>query len=170
LTISEGILGIAQNACGGHQLLQSVTFPTSLTNIGPNNFVDAGGFPPGHVGFYFMGNAPTVDPTTFFQAVHGIVYYLPGTTGWGATLGALPTAVWQPQMQVSKSGNSGNTNEFGFNINWASGRTVVVEACTNLSNPGWTAIQTNTLTSGSFYFSDPQWKNYPGRAYRVRSP
>jgi len=27
-----------------------------------------------------------------------------------------------------------------------------------------------TLTNGSFYFSDPQWANYSGRFYRIRSP
>jgi hypothetical protein len=31
-------------------------------------------------------------------------------------------------------------------------------------------LQTNTLAGGSFYFSDPEWTNYPSRFYRVRSP
>jgi hypothetical protein len=31
-------------------------------------------------------------------------------------------------------------------------------------------VGTNTLTDGWFYFSDPQWKNYPARLYRIRSP
>jgi hypothetical protein len=44
----------------------------------------------------------------------------------------------------------------------------VVEASTDLIN--WQPVQTNTLTSGSVYFSDPQWTNYPGRFYRLRSP
>jgi hypothetical protein len=47
---------------------------------------------------------------------------------------------------------------------------VVVEACTNLSNPDWQPMQTNLLTTGSAYFSDPQWTNYPNRFYRLRSP
>ena len=62
------------------------------------------------------------------------------------------------------------TNQFGFNINWASGMTVVVEACVSLANPAWSPISTNTLTGGSAYFSDPQWANYPSRFYRLRSP
>ena len=62
------------------------------------------------------------------------------------------------------------SNQFGFNINWTSGRVIVVEACTNLASPVWTPLQTNTLTNGLFYFSDPQWTNYPGRYYRIRSP
>ena len=47
---------------------------------------------------------------------------------------------------------------------------VVVEAATNLSNPVWLPVQTNTLTGDKYYFSDPEWTNYPGRFYRVRSP
>jgi hypothetical protein len=62
------------------------------------------------------------------------------------------------------------TNQFGFNINWASGQTVVVEACTDLANPTWTPVGTNTITDSASYFSDPQWMNYPTRLYRIRSP
>jgi hypothetical protein len=61
-------------------------------------------------------------------------------------------------------------NQFGFNINWARGQTVVVEACTNLANPVWSPVGTNMLTGGSSYFSDPAWTNHPGRYYRLRSP
>ena len=59
---------------------------------------------------------------------------------------------------------------FGFTISWATNIPVVVEACTNFVNPMWQPVATNTLTSGSSYFSDPQWTNYPGRFYRLRSP
>jgi hypothetical protein len=45
-----------------------------------------------------------------------------------------------------------------------------VEACTNLANPTWIPLATKTLTNGSSYFSDPQWTDYPGRFYRLRSP
>jgi hypothetical protein len=62
------------------------------------------------------------------------------------------------------------TNQLGFNINWASGMTVVVKACTNLASPSWLPLQTNTLSADSLYFSDPDWTNYPTRLYRIRSP
>jgi len=45
-----------------------------------------------------------------------------------------------------------------------------VEGCTNLANATWTPLLTGTLTNGSFYFSDPQWTNYPSRFYRLSSP
>ena len=71
-------------------------------------------------------------------------------------------------MQTIKKSFGGQKSKFGFNINWTSNQVVVVEASTNLIN--WQPVQTNTLTTGSAYFSDPQWTNYPGRFYRLRSP
>ena len=102
---------------------------------------------------------------------HATVYYLPGTTGWEgfALLTGLPTLLWLPQVQSDASFGV-QTNQFGFNITWASGQVVVVEACTDLANPVWSAVETNTLTDGSCYFSDPDWTNYHGRFYRLRSP
>ncbi len=63
-----------------------------------------------------------------------------------------------------------HANQFGFNITGSSNLTVVVEACTNLSNQAWLPVYTNTLTGGTMLFSDPDWTNFPGRFYRVRSP
>ena len=68
------------------------------------------------------------------------------------------------------SGSGILTNCFGFNIAGNTNTTVVVEACTNMANPVWVPVQTNILTSGSLYFSDPGWTNYPSRFYRLRSP
>jgi len=61
------------------------------------------------------------------------------------------------------------SNQFGFTISWATNVPVVVEACTNLSNPAWIPVNTNTLISGTSSFSDPQTANLPGRFYRLRS-
>ena len=38
---------------------------------------------------------------------------------------------------------------FGFNISRATDLPVVVEACTNLTNPNWSPLATNILTGGS---------------------
>jgi hypothetical protein len=46
----------------------------------------------------------------------------------------------------------------------------VLEACTDLASASWTSLQSCTLTNGSVYFSDPEWRNYPARLYRIRSP
>ena len=71
------------------------------------------------------------------------------------------------QMQI-RSGSPGvRTNQFGFDITGTSNIVVVVEANTNLTNPTWSPLRTNTLTDGSSYFSDPQWTNHPSRFYRL---
>ena len=62
------------------------------------------------------------------------------------------------------------TNLFGFTISGSNIVVVVVEACTNLAQPTWSPISTNTLTGGLSYYGDPHWTNYPGRFYRLRSP
>jgi hypothetical protein len=62
------------------------------------------------------------------------------------------------------------TNRFGFTVTGTSGLVIVVEACTNLANPLWLSLETNTLSGGSCYFSDPLWTNQPARFYRLRSP
>jgi hypothetical protein len=90
----------------------------------------------------------------------------------------LPPGPWNPQVQNDASFGV-QTNQFGFNVvgdNWS----FVIEASTNLANPIWSPLATNTViggisafnmvTDGIFYFGDPQWTNYPGRLYRLRSP
>jgi hypothetical protein len=61
-------------------------------------------------------------------------------------------------------------NQFGFTITGTANIPVAVEACTNLLNGYWFPLQILTLTGDPIYFSDPQWKNYPTRFYRLRSP
>jgi hypothetical protein len=60
-----------------------------------------------------------------------------------------------------------SSNGFGFNLT-GTNLTVVVEACTNLASPEWVPVQTNNLSNGPVYFSDPTWTNYPARFYRLR--
>ena len=48
-------------------------------------------------GVYFEGDAPIADfaeGTAFMGATNATVYYLPGTSYWGTTLGGRPTALW----------------------------------------------------------------------------
>jgi hypothetical protein len=154
--------------------------PGSVTGIGSYAFGNYGvsygyGYPINStpINVYFQGNAPNSNGELngFYGNVTLTVYYLPGTTGWDdISFGNALTALWLPQAQTTDDSFGVKTNQFGFNINWASGHTVVVEACTNLFNPDWQPVQTNTLTSGTAYFSDPRWANYPVRFYRLRSP
>jgi hypothetical protein len=159
------VTGIAIDAFAYYTSLTSVTIPNSVTNLGSVAFQWCTGLKKA----YFSGNALTVAYSdAFLGDTNLVVYYLPGTLGWGATYEGHPTAQWLPQTQTSGVSFGIETNQFGFNIQWASGQTVVVEACTNFLNPNWQPVQTNTLTTGSAYFSEPL--NFPSRYYRLRSP
>jgi BspA type Leucine rich repeat region (6 copies) len=199
MTIGNSVTSIGEDAFAG-TALTSVTIPASVAFIGDEAFVGCNslrsvyfkgnapstGF--GVFAFYFFSSELNryfyyIDPVT--------AYYLPEVTGWKSyfapgyenpymffppfgdpplPFAGIPTALWLPQVQTGEGSFGVKNNQFGFNIAWVSGQTVVVEACMNLANPVWQPVQTNTLTSDSIYFSDLQWANYPARFYRVRSP
>jgi hypothetical protein len=107
-------------------------------------------------------------------AVSGGNLYVGGTfTTAGAKVSAYVaratlTAVSPPSI-ITTNGSLGFSNGlFGFNVSGSSSQTLVVEGSTNLLN--WTPLQTNVLGEALWYFSDPQWTNYPARLYRLRSP
>ena len=168
ITLDTNLTGIGSEAFFQCQLLTNVIFPKSVAYIGINAFYNCSRMR----GFYFQGNAPVLGAFAFSTDVKAIVYYLPWTTGWpppGSLFDACTTALWLPQAQTGNPGFGVQSNQFGFNMTWASDLVVVVEACTNLADPVWTPVRTNTLTGGSSYFSDPDTTNYPGRFYRLRS-
>lgn len=165
VTIGSGIINIGEGTFWGCNDLGRVTISASVTNIGSYAFENCLNL----VAVYFMGNAPSVGNEAFTYDEIATVFYWPGTTGWGATFGGRPTAIWPPE--VSNDGGLGvKSNRFGFNINWASGKVVVVDASTNLKTTNWLPIATNTLTGGPLNFGDTRWTNYIGRFYRIRSP
>lgn len=93
------------------------------------------------------------------------------TNIYGSVTSSVATLTVQvpPLLIVSTNGNFGVSNgSFGFTLAGAPGQTVVTEVSTNLSV--WLPLKTNILTTGSIYFSDPQWMNYSRRYYRIRSP
>jgi hypothetical protein len=187
IIIPEGVTSIGQEAFSSSGL-QNVKLPNSLTSIGgwafdytpltsvviPSNVtaigISAFGYCGNLTGVYFQGDAPSVDQIPFWDNGSVIIYYLPGTKYWGTTFGDRPTALWLPQALTSDGSFGVRTNQFGFNIFWGDGRIVAVEACTNLANPVWTPVATNTITGSSSYFSDPHWTNQRGRFYRIRWP
>jgi hypothetical protein len=96
--------------------------------------------------------------------------YITATSGQAYFDNFLATGlVCNPQVKTNDACFGVRTNCFGFTITGISDQAVAVDACTNLSNPVWLPVQTNTLIGGSSYFADPCWTNYPGRFYRLRS-
>lgn len=163
ITIPPGVTNIDLAAFEGCASLTNLIIPSSVRSIGVYAFDWCSNLQT----IFFEGNAPTPAPL-FSDAPNVTVYHLPDTTGWEATFGGRPTALWLPTLLGGDASFGVRTNAFGFNIQWARGQMVVVEACTDLLHPDWQPVQTNTLTTGSTYFNDPQWTNYPGRFYRLR--
>ncbi|MGD0813889.1 MAG: hypothetical protein ABSA83_09815 [Verrucomicrobiota bacterium] len=78
--------------------------------------------------------------------------------------------LWNPLIHASGGGFGVLSNEFGFSITGTANIPIVVEACTNPASPVWTALTNVLLTNGVYYFSDPQWTNYPARFYGIGFP
>jgi hypothetical protein len=167
VTIGNSVTNIGIDAFAYCYSLTNVIIPSSVTNLGSVAFQWCSNLKTA----YFQGNAPNVPYSdAFAEDTNLVVYYLPGALGWGVTYEGHPVQLWIPQVQMGGGDFGMQTNQFGFNINWACGQTVVVEACTNLFNPDWHPVMTNTLTGGTAYFSDSEWTNYPARFYRLRWP
>jgi len=167
VTISDSVTGIGEAAFENCTRLTSVTIPGSVTSIGDGAFWDCSSLKD----VFFLGNAPAPGYIGFFDASTR-AYYLPGTEGWSTNFDGIPTALWTlpNPMILNNSMNFGvQPGGFSFTVAWASNATVVVEASTNLATQEWRPQQTNTIiaTNGTFYFSDPEWTNYPGRFYRI---
>jgi len=168
VTLANGVTSIGTASFAACASLASVTIPCSVTNIIDFAFGQCASL----TSVYFAGNAPATDSTAFLFDNNVTAYYLPGTTGWddfSANTG-LPAVLWNPLIQTGDGSFGVQNNQFGFNITGTTNIPILVEACTDLTSPVWIPLQTLTLTYGSFYFSDPQWTNYPGRYYRISSP
>jgi hypothetical protein len=170
VTISKSVSSIGDYAFDNCTNLISITIGNSdtigdyVTSIGKGAFLKCITL----TSVYLQGNEPDVDASLFDGDNYTTVYYLPGTTGWGPFLANRPALLWNPQVQAGSFGV--RTNQFGFAITGTNNVVVVVEACTNLANPNWSPLETNTLNGNSFYFSDAQWTNYGSRFYRLRWP
>jgi BspA type Leucine rich repeat region (6 copies) len=162
--ITNGVTAIAEGAFEDCDYLTSVTFPASVTSIGDYAFADCISLKSA----YFLGNGPdNDDDAPAFVGDSATVYYLSGTTGWYPNFGGVSTMLWKPQAHAV--GITGG--HFGFNLTGPASAVVVVETCTNLSNPVWLPIATNTIPSNSTSaFSDLQSGAHPTRFYRERSP
>jgi hypothetical protein len=147
--------------------LTNITVGSSVTNIGSSAFINCYDLK----AVYFVGNFP-ITSTNLFYTDRGIstavLYYLPGTIGWGKVYGLNSIVLWNPH--ALGSGPIIENGALQFTVGGSSNIFVVVEAATNLSNPDWQQVQSLTLAAGSANFSDLKWTNYVCRFYRFSSP
>jgi hypothetical protein len=187
--VPDGVTDLADYAFSDCHALTAVTIPCSVTNIEVGAFSYCDGLSdvsiPGSVAniglgvffscsrlqyAFFLGDAPDIGGSSAFGGCTNVCYYLPGTTGWGSSIGGVPAVLWNPKIQVGSASAVRHTNAFDFNIVGTSDIPYVLEAASNVTTGPWTALQTGSLTNGLVSFSDPERKNYPNRFYRIRSP
>ena len=169
VTIPSSVRNLADYSFYGCASLTNVVIGNGVTAIGFMSFA----FCSGLRSLYFGGNVPTADGSACMSDTNATVYYLPGTSGWSSTFAGRPTALWflpNPIMLNNGPGFGVESNSFGFMISWATNSPVVVEVSTNLANPVWTPLQTNTLVNGSFHFSELVQTNSTGRFYGLGLP
>ena len=166
VVIGNGVTSIGNWAFANCSHLVSVEFGSSVARIGEWAFQSCRNLNC----VYFQSNAPeNVGVYAFENANSSTIYYLPGTIGWPPVpdlWAGRPTAYWLPKVTAQDLGVQGG--QFGFNVSWAEGQLVEVAACTNLANPDWVPLATNTLGATDYFFGDALWTNFPGRFYRIR--
>lgn len=154
---TRGTLVQYPQARGGEYIL-----PASVTNLADGSLAYCRNLER----VYFQGNAPHLS-WSFEGSSTLTCYFLPDTKGWGATYGGRPTALWLPEAQAEGLGVADGL--FGFTLQWAPGRPVVVEACTNLIEAHWIPVATNTpAADGTVAFADAELTNHPGCFYRTQ--
>ena len=153
ITISHHVTSIGSWAFIACANLTSVTIPNSVTSIGDYAFDDCTNL----TGVYFQGNAPSVGSSVFSWRQQCDRLLPAGDHGLGELCpvdrysdGAVEPAGADQRSQLWRADES-----IWVQHHRNSGLVIVVEACTNLANPVWSPVETNTLTGGSSYFSDP---------------
>ena len=145
----------------------NVTIPATVTNIGDSAFSGCRNL----AGLYFLGDAPTnAGSSVFYDCDQAVAWYLPGASGWSSTFAGIPALPWNATAQSGEASFGVKSNQFGFRIAGSTNLFVIIEAAANLPSPAWQPLQTNTLTNGSVYFSDPAWTSFGSRFYRLRAP
>jgi hypothetical protein len=94
VTFSGNITAIGDGAFSLCTAMVNLIIPGSVTSLGNYVFQECTRLK----GVYFLGDQPTVGGSAFEDASDAVVYYARGRTGWGATFGGRPTAVWDVSM------------------------------------------------------------------------
>lgn len=112
-----------------------------------------------------------LNSATGYYSYSALVVYsnqLVGTTYVGGAFNGGAIFALTVAPQILRDANFGvRSNAFGFDMFGLSNQVAVIEACTNLHNPLWLPVGTNTLDGAPDYFYDPGWKKIPYQFYRL---
>jgi hypothetical protein len=165
ITFGSHITSIGVNAFD-YCPLQVLVIPASVTNLANGAFANCSALK----SIYFLGDPPVLGSGVFSGDGNTTVYYLASATGWTTNYGGRPAVLWNPAISTANTNFGVVNGRFGFDVTGSTNFSFIVSACTNLANPIWVPLQTNTLTNASYYFSDPNWSNYPSRFYSITVP
>jgi hypothetical protein len=147
-TVPASVTSIGDYAFFNSSTLTSVTIGSGVNTIG----LEAFAYCPGLVSLYFLGNAPTADPTAFSGNnnsgyIDATIYYVQGATGWTTPFQGLPAVLLSespglPQLGLYLDGENAilfwPTNAAGFGL----------QSSTNLNLAGWINVSSKAFLIG----------------------
>lgn len=104
VSFSQGVTNIDNLAFAGCSSLTNLTLPESLQTLGNSAFATCSSLRE----IYFLGNAPSAGVGVLSGDDNATVYYLPGTTGWGATYCGRPAVLLVTSVPYTYATNSGS--------------------------------------------------------------
>ncbi|HUJ71412.1 MAG TPA: leucine-rich repeat domain-containing protein [Verrucomicrobiae bacterium] len=158
--ISNGVIGVEGGVFYQCCNLTSVALPASVSSIGDYAF----SYCPNLVSVDFQGNAPSTVSTAFSGATNATAYYLPGTTGWGPMIGAIPAVMLVPPQLLLSVRTNGWNLAFVTPTNHLYG----VQSTTNLVGGVWSTVVSNIPGTGLPTNYVDTTVPVPQKFYRVR--
>jgi BspA type Leucine rich repeat region (6 copies)/Fibronectin type III domain len=124
--------------------ITSITIPASVTLIEDGVFDKCTSLR----SFYFLGNAPTVR-SSFDPSVKATAYYVRGTTGWGTTLGGVPTATTPTAPTARQSITGPNMGGISWDVPSSNGGSDITGYVIQVRTSSGTVIRKDVLASDS---------------------
>jgi len=183
--IPDGVTTIHHGVFTSSKLLTSVVVPDSVTTIGLYAFTQCAALTRVVIGsgvtaiadnsftscpnlrnVYFTANAPAHGTLVFAGSPNAVVYYMPGTSGWGETYAGVPTMLWNPAIrETSLAGGV-----FRCTVRGTAGIPIALEASDNLQPGSWIRLESTDLEGGVHHFEDPGAAGHARRFYRIAGP
>ena len=168
VVMGNGVESIGTWAFGCCSSLVDVMLPASLRVVGDCAFSDCTGLST----VFFTGAPPSFsDAGSVFSSTSTTLFYLREDAGWNTLSFADHVLTWW-HASISSNPELGLSGGlFGFTVVGGTNMPLVVDACTNLVEKGWTTVaRAKTDSAGSYVFTDPASTNKPTSFYRVTWP